>query len=103
MKRLLMGSSVTVLYFISALGGCGDDDGASTAAECKSFSACGGDPAGTWQLDGACVDDLDRLFADITDQPACKDFFRNSRLRTTGTYTFSDGMYSTAGAGFTFD
>ena len=36
------------LVAAAALGACGDED-----LEC-SFEACGGDPVGTWNIDGAC-------------------------------------------------
>lgn len=89
---------------VALLAGCGDDDSGDTAAACESFKACGGDVVGTWQLDGVCLEELDQLLGNMTDQPECNDFIRTGRIHPQGTYTFgSDGMYMTTGASFTFE
>jgi hypothetical protein len=43
--------TMMAVVMVSALAGCGGDDGVSC-----SFSACGGDPVGDWHFVGACAE-----------------------------------------------
>lgn len=59
MRTMVLGG-VCLVMFVA----CGGDDAGvrNDLALCESFSPCGGDPAGSWILDGFCIVDEDTRF-----------------------------------------
>lgn len=66
--------------------GCGDSKTAdmSGGGMCGAFSACGGDPVGTWDVESMCFEDLSAFSIGAIDEPACSDFLRSIDARPMG-------------------
>jgi hypothetical protein len=77
---------------VSACGGSGDSPGGSNVVygSCEEVAACGGDPTGSWTLDGVCVDSS-LSAAHLEDCDAKSDA---SGLEASGTLDFhADGTF----------
>lgn len=79
--------SFSVLAAVSGLVlACGGDDSGGDkgtagssggGGDCPAFKACGGDPAGDWNVDTLCVTEPGKLFAATVNQPACSSALKN--------------------------
>ncbi|MFZ5893574.1 MAG: hypothetical protein ACOY0T_21105 [Myxococcota bacterium] len=82
----------SVLFALSLVCGCGDDDNKDTGASggsCKANVACGGDITGTWTITESCV-------ARLVGTASCPGLVGDgSRVQQRGTVTYnSNGTYS---------
>jgi hypothetical protein len=68
--------------------GCGDDDGGGL--DCSAFTACGGDPVGSWNILGVC------LGPDPDFIPGCDGETATTNVSTTGTVTVTASNYMTS-------
>ncbi|XXX77589.1 hypothetical protein WMF30_02275 [Sorangium sp. So ce134] len=76
-----------------ALSACGDDDGSNEGgAACGEVAACGGDPTGSWTIEGTCLDAS--MFEELAN--GCGAEIDVSGLDMVGTAEFrSDSTYAT--------
>jgi hypothetical protein len=65
-------------------GGCSSSSAAPPANSCTAVSACGGDVAGTWQVDSECLA-ITSPFA----EPECRSAVQHSNVSVTGTVTYA--------------
>ena len=72
---------------MALLSACGDDDG---GVDCSAFTACGGDPTGTWTIRGTCIDPNQEVF------PGCEGATASGSPTETGTVTINADMTYTA-------
>src|SRR5262245_24175767 len=70
--------SLSVSLSVASLAACGDDDG---GVDCGAFTACGGDPVGTWSIQGACIDPNAEVI------PGCDEATSSGTPHQTGTVT----------------
>lgn len=84
--RLIIGALGVVLVACND----GGSDGSSGAANCGAFSACGGDPSGTWQIEDVCYgrDVLAALEARINLPTQCTNVVSGLDTRPAGTFVF---------------
>lgn len=82
------GLSLVLCLSISCVGsGTSDGDSASTfPGECGTFTACGGDPVGEWDLVSMCLYDVQALGNSGVDQPECQNVFRGVDYNVTGSF-----------------
>jgi hypothetical protein len=59
---------------------------------CMSFLACGGDPTGTWNINGICLKgDLNaEMFAETNLPVDCSDIFQNAAISASGSITYAN-------------
>lgn len=71
--------------------GCGG--GSDGLATCGAFSACGGDLAGKWSIDGVCVDDnlADAMEAEMELPAACDGIVKDIDVDISGTFQYANG------------
>jgi hypothetical protein len=84
--------------------GCGKTDdenkGVSLTSCEKEFSACGGDPIGSWSLEETCVDGslTDAVDAYFSDYASCKNSVREARLTTSAGVTYAASTFDREGS-----
>jgi hypothetical protein len=81
MRRLVWVLGISSLILLPA---CGDDDGGIGGADC-SFSACGGDISGTWNITGICIEGENPI-AEL-----CPQATFDADLDASGTVSFESG------------
>jgi hypothetical protein len=64
----------------------------STAASCPSVTRCGGDVAGTWQIDSECI-----VMAAPFAEPECRDVVQQSTVDASGSVTYTPGSDPASG------
>jgi len=92
MKTVGKGSWIVVLalFWTSCGGGSSNQSGTCSGT----FSACGGDPTGTWNIAGMCTENS---VASILNEEyglqasSCGDIVKSASLTMTGTTTYSSG------------
>ena len=83
--------TLTLLIATCTLAACGDDDSSpGGGGDCGSFSACGGDLVGDWEVQDVCFENPEALFTGAVDEPACDDAFRGLDVDASGSYSFGD-------------
>ena len=92
---------VSAALGIGALIGCDpssqeDSNVGGGAAACGSFTACGGDLEGTWELEKLCLDVDPAMFGAI-DNPACSDFVQDVRVMADGMLTVTSDTLTFSG------
>jgi len=92
MKTVEKGSWVVVLalFWTSCGGGSSNQSGICSGT----YSACGGDPTGTWNIAGMCTENsvTSILNGDYRSQASsCGDIVKSASLTMTGTMTYSSG------------
>jgi hypothetical protein len=76
-----------------ALAGCGGGSGGSEVGVCTdAFTACGGDPTGSWQITGICLDaSLTTILNEAWASPSCAGSVESASLSLSGTVTYNAG------------
>lgn len=84
---------------LATISGCdGDESNGTAASSCGTFSACGGELDGTWQIDDACVGGalLGSLNSELASLPAaCHTIFKAAELEVSGTIRYEAGIETT--------
>lgn len=95
---------VAMLSFALLAVGCGksDDDphGVSLTSCKEQFSACGGDPTGSWSLEEICVDGslTDAVDAYFSEYPSCENSVREAELTTSAGVTYTENTFDRTGS-----
>ena len=79
------------------------DTATMITAECVDleFTACGGDPTGTWAIKDICIE-MQTIENPFKDYPECQDIVYAYKTDWTGTWTINgDGTFSVTNFGFT--
>jgi hypothetical protein len=81
------------LFAMAAEGCSSSSPGASSSSpSCPSATPCGGDVAGTWQIDSECI-----VMAPPFAEPECRDVVRRSTVDAGGSVTYTPGSDPTSG------
>lgn len=91
------------LVLVTLANACGSDDGEKgvAVASCDAgFSACGGDPTGSWGVKAVCVggevsEAVDQAFADY---PTCKNSVRDAKIVMSLGVTYSGTTFNRTGS-----
>jgi hypothetical protein len=85
---------LTLCTVVSIGSGCGG--GSDSNPACGKFTACGGDVAGSWTVEGVCFENLGSILTDALMEPACANVLRDDNVHASGSYGFNkDGTLMT--------
>jgi hypothetical protein len=92
LTTLLLSTSLSAAGCLGPLGG--NSAGGGDTPSCDSFTACGGDLNGTWELDSTCAQgELSAvLLAEDNAPQACSDLYSSVSMQLTGAIQYANGV-----------